>query len=126
MKINIPYLLCFILIFSSCTNNNPKKAECDCSLLSYDDLYNHFYETDREVGYTGKCIAYYPGGKIKTKRTIVNGKNDGPYSTYFPSGKIQEEGSFKENLQHGIRKIYDEKGQLVSEETFFYGQLKLK
>ena len=117
--------MCFILIISSCTNNTPKE-ECDCNSLSYDDLYNHFYQTDREVGYTGECVGYYPGGEIKTKRTIVNGKNDGPYSTYYPSGKIQEEGSFKENLQNGIRKIYDEKGNVVAEETFFYGQLKPK
>ena len=98
----------------------------NCELLKYDELYNHFYEHEREVPFSGKCESYYPNGNAKAKRIIVNGKNNGSYALFYENGKIKESGTFKDNLQHGERKLFDEAGRCIASEQYFYGQIKAK
>lgn len=114
----------FILFVLSGCNNEEVETPCNCASLRYDNLYNHFYQKDRSVGFTGKCIERYSNGQLKTVKHIVDGKNNGKYTFYYPSGQIKETGSIKDNLQHGERIVYDEKGNIIAKEQYAYGQIK--
>lgn len=122
MKFIIPI---FILsaIFSSCNgsvelDNNETNIEpidstyCNCTELTYDDKYNHFWRFNRRDGFTGKCEVFYPNGQLKESKIMVKGKNHGKFYYYYENGQIKEEKEFDMNFQTGELITYTESGEV--------------
>ncbi|MBR2111650.1 MAG: hypothetical protein IJ950_01645 [Helicobacter sp.] len=79
-------------------------------------------------------VAYYENGNVKSKTPFVNGKKHGMGKKYwangklrykypYKNGKLRFEASYKNGKAHGIRKIYDEKGELILKVLCMYGVL---
>lgn len=117
MKKIFLYLLA-LSILPSCRNNQEVGTEhefCDCEMLAYDNLFNHFYLEDRKQPYTGVCRLFYKNGQLKHERELVEGKNNGFYRNFSENGVLLEEGFFVNNRHHGRFRYYDEEGNLTIE-----------
>ena len=49
---------------------------------------------------------YYPGAKVKSEMTLVNGIPNGVFREYYPNGSLESEGNFKNGFLHGVVKEY--------------------
>jgi hypothetical protein len=85
---------------------------CNCDELTLDQPYNHFWRFERRVGYTGVCEEFYPDGKLKTTKNLVDGKLHGKVFTYYKNGRVHEEKEFDMNFQTGEQIVYTNKGEV--------------
>ena len=119
------YLGVFLLIvLSGCKDGKSELDYIDCERLHLDVAYNHFYESDRNIPYTGVCKVFYPGGQLKQMREMVNGKNHGQFELYNENGVLIEQGTFHENLHHGVFKYYNDEGELIEQIEYALGRSK--
>lgn len=120
--LTIPFLL-----LTSCGNTpktDPEPAEdltvqtpidsnyCNCDELTLDQPYNHFWRFERRIGYTGVCEEFYPDGKLKTTKNLVDGKLHGKVLTYYENGRMREEKEFDMNFQTGEHILYTNTGEV--------------
>jgi antitoxin component YwqK of YwqJK toxin-antitoxin module len=62
---------------------------------------------------------YYDNGQLKAKLPFDSkGKFDGPAEYYFENGCVMRSGSFVHGFFHGEWRNYDQKGNLVSIDTY--------
>lgn len=85
---------------------------CDCNELTLDQPYNHFWRFERRIGYTGVCEEFYPDGKLKMTKNLVEGKLHGKVFTYYQNGRLHEEKEFDMNFQTGEQIVYTSKGEV--------------
>jgi antitoxin component YwqK of YwqJK toxin-antitoxin module len=85
---------------------------CNCDELTLDQPYNHFWRFERRIGYTGVCEEFYPDGKLKTTKNLVDGKLHGKVFTYYQNGRMREEKEFDMNFQTGEQIVYTNKGEV--------------
>lgn len=60
--------------------------------------------------FTGKAIAYYDNGSIKTLRSFKEGKHHGVWSEWFANGNQKFRNNRIENKGHGTAKWWYENG----------------
>ena len=90
-----------------------------------DGPFNYYFETGKvkQKGvYTkdkveGKLMTYYEDGTLKEEVMHIEGVTQGPFKEYNENGTLKAEGAFTskgdtEDLEHGLLKMYDEKGSL--------------
>lgn len=66
---------------------------------------------------------YYPSGKLRIKKTIVNNVQHGISETYLPNGKLQSLKPYLFGLTNGIGKRWDYKGNLEIEVPYVMGKI---
>lgn len=66
---------------------------------------------------------YYPSGKLRIKKTIVNNVQHGMSETYFPNGKLRSQKPYVYGLTNGIGKRWDYKGNLEIEVPYVMGKI---
>lgn len=85
---------------------------CNCTELTFDQPYNHFWRFEKRVGFTGKCEEFYPDGTVKISKNLVEGKLHGKVITYYDNGQVHDEKEFDMNLQTGEQITYTKKGEV--------------
>jgi len=85
--------------------NDSKEKFCDIKK----DLNNSELE---------KYITYYKNNKMKQVIHRINGLLEGEYIYFYPNGNIMRKGNYKKGNKIGLWKVYDENGQIISEEYF--------
>lgn len=68
------------------------------------------YITNEKKPFTGKIIAKYEDGKLKTEENFKDGKYEGISKEYFSNGQLAFEGTFKNGKLNGEVKTYFENG----------------
>ena len=104
----IPFFV-FLFLFFSCAP--------DCSKI----VYNNGISTLNGKLYTGECDSYFPNGKLNSKQSYKNGKDDGEWVFYFSNGNLKTKGFFKEGIRIGDWEYYYENGQLWKEAHYVDG-----
>jgi uncharacterized protein len=66
---------------------------------------------------------YYPSGKLRIKKTLVNNVLHGMSETYFPNGQLQSQMPYLYGLANGISKRWDYKGNLEIELPYVMGKI---
>jgi uncharacterized protein len=66
---------------------------------------------------------YYPSGKLKTKKLIVNNVQHGTVETYFPNGKLHSQKTYIYGLANGVGKTWDYDGSLEMEFNYEMGKM---
>ncbi len=89
------------------------KAICDCKELQHDPDYNVLHLGDRLKPFTGQCLDYYLGGKLKKDFSLKDGKYHGTLFYYHKNGQLQSTATYEEGLIFGDKKVYDETGALL-------------
>jgi uncharacterized protein len=56
---------------------------------------------------------YFPNGKVKEKKTIVDNVLNGLHSEYYPNGQLASEGEYSYNLLNGHYRKWDYDGNLT-------------
>ena len=97
---------------------------CDCTELTLDRPYNHFWRYERNKGFTGICEEFYPNGEVKITKNFLDGKLHGKFITYYENGQIHEEKQFDMNLQVGEKFTYTKKGEIKYHALYKNGELK--
>ena len=72
----------------------------------------------------GEAIQYYPDGKVKLRRTCMNGKEEGDEVLYHKNGKVAHRLSFIHGKKQGTFKTYDEDGKKESEVDYEDSKIK--
>ncbi|MBK9191116.1 MAG: hypothetical protein IPM77_06125 [Crocinitomicaceae bacterium] len=121
-----------ILIFASCgssvtaddTNTEViDSTYCECSELTFDQPYNHFWRFERRKGFTGVCEEFYPDGKLKMTKPFQEGKIHGKLIMYYDNGQIEDQKEFDMNFQVGEQFTYTKKGELKYHARYKRGTL---
>lgn len=133
MSQRIVYLIIAITFFS-CSQNEGTTPEletekidssyCNCSELTLDEGYNHFYRFERRKGFTGKCEEFYSDGKIKASKNYKNGKLHGKHILYYEDGKVKQEKEFDMNFQTGEQIDFTRDGQVIYHAIYKRGEFK--
>lgn len=116
MKLSIVLFISLLLISCNTTSSKaPVETEtiCDCKELQHDPAYNVFHLGNRLKPFTGKCLDYYLGGKIKKDFSLKVGKYHGSLFFYHKNGQLQSTANYEEGLIFGDKKVYDESGTLL-------------
>ena len=92
-----------LLLFISCQTQ-------DCSEIKYNKRQKLSFLNEKL--FTGDCESYYSRGKLKSKQSYVNGKDNGIWIFYYPDGKIQTEGEFKGGKRVGEWNYYFKNGKV--------------
>ena len=84
------------------------------------DMADNYYGTFKFEGkaYTGKVIAYYPSGTIKTIRNFKEGKYHGIWTEWHENGNRKFQGDRSNNKGDGLTKWWHENGQLKKMGTY--------
>lgn len=64
----------------------------------------------------GLWQSFFPNNILEAKANYLNGKFDGESFFYYPNGLVKEQGFFKSGTKVGIWKVYDDEGNLISED----------
>jgi len=86
---------------------------CDCNELMLDEGYNHFYFSERNKGYNGRCNEVYPNGNKSLEKNFVDGKIHGKMQMWYENGQLASEKEFDMNLQVGEQIDYSEMGEVI-------------
>lgn len=65
---------------------------------------------------------FYEDGSPKTIEKYRDGKLDGEALLYWPNGKLKRKCSFLQGIRHGLDQIWNEEGQIVSEDRYEMGK----
>ncbi|MDT8287970.1 MAG: toxin-antitoxin system YwqK family antitoxin, partial [Elusimicrobiales bacterium] len=69
----------------------------------------------------GDYREYFPDGKVKREKTVIDGRNNGASRAYYPDGTLQSEVYFINGKMNGAFKFYDRSGQLLQERSYIDG-----
>ena len=96
-----PHKILFIvllIIISSCNEeiteeiskkkSLPETNICSCGDLVLDELYQHFYITERTLPFTGICIENHKNGNLYQKKEFIKGKMNGEFLEYSANNKL--------------------------------------
>jgi hypothetical protein len=61
----------------------------------------------------GLWTSYFPNGTIRSRRTYVNGVEQGPAEVFHPNGMTFYRGTFVDGNRVGLWEFFDEQGTLV-------------
>ncbi len=134
----LAFLFAFILIFSSCnqqdsgnevvskigqeSNSNNNSAGIDSTHHFEQIKYSNGkvkMEGNLENGLReGKWTAFYEDGMIWSETHFLKGQKQGATTTWYPSGIKRYEGFYNQNRESGIWKFYDENGKQVQEKKY--------
>ena len=98
-------------------------AYCDCSELTFDQPYNHFWRFERRKGFTGTCEEFYPSGELKMTKSFIDGKVHGKLTIYYDNCQIEDQKEFDMNFQVGEQFTYTKKGELKYHARYKRGTL---
>ncbi len=139
MNKQLLYVLLFLL-FSAC------RQEVEMVEETYENNAPHKIGVYVEDGGKKEKVGmkeYYVDGKLKMKGALENGKRKGRWEYYYPSGNLWSECEYKNGIRHGETVVYyensikryegryendekagrwlffNEKGELLKEETFY-------
>lgn len=65
----------------------------------------------------GSARRFFPSGQLQSETSYSNDLPDGVFVAYFVNGQKQTEGLFIHGLKSGTWRIWDEQGNLISEEV---------
>lgn len=65
----------------------------------------------------------YPGGAVKSEKTVLGGVNNGPLRTFYPSGALQTEANYLAGRLNGPMITYTEDASPLFEQNFVNGRL---
>jgi len=65
---------------------------------------------------------YYPGDAVRNEQPVTGNLRNGPSRSYFKDGGLREETWFLDDVPHGLHRIFDPAGNLLSEERFIHGK----
>ncbi len=69
-------------------------------------------------------VVYYKNGKVQYKRTIdENDLQQGKEVWYWDKGNIWYEAMYKDNMLHGVRKRFNQKGKYVSSDFWYNDEI---
>lgn len=116
-------ILIVVPFLSACSNeHNTSEGICECSDLQLDVAYNHFFLTDRTIGYSGKCEQKDKNGILIFEKNFVEGKMEGQMIIYYSSGKVKSIKNYKRNKQDGFRYELSEQGDTLIKAYFHKGE----
>jgi antitoxin component YwqK of YwqJK toxin-antitoxin module len=128
MKITTFILL--LIIASSCSNQEEetKKAAEVENLIEYKDgIYTEFYPGKKKIKMkgeqtpdkvrNGKWVLLSPTGEEMSVTYFENGKREGHSFVKHPTGAMNYYGEYLHDVQIGIWKFYDDKGNFIKEEN---------
>ena len=76
-------------------------------------------DKEGNIIYNGNYMEHYDNGKIKIKAKYnEKGKLNGEYKEFFEDGTLKKEGTFMDGEKIGSHKEYDDKENLISNETY--------
>jgi len=101
----IPFFV-FLFLFFSCAP--------DCSKI----VYNNGISTLNGKLYTGDCDSYFPNGKLNSKQSYKNGKDDGEWVFYYDNENIESIGLFISGKKTDVWKYYY-RDQTIRQKTYF-------
>jgi hypothetical protein len=86
------------------------------SELDFDEelIYRH-----NGILFTGIGYDEMPG-KGLSEVSYRDGMQDGVARDWYPSGKVKGESHFRENSLHGLKREFDDSGNLISESVYEY------
>lgn len=112
-----------VIFLSACSSDHGTTEDvCECADLQLDVAYNHFFLTDRTIGYTGKCEQKEKNGTLVFEKNFIEGKMEGEMIIYYPSGKIKSIKNYKRNKQHGMQYDLSESGDTLIKASFDRGE----
>lgn len=125
----LPALLCMLVACgekdSSQSDNENQPIDstfCDCTELTFDNPYNHFWRFERRKGYTGRCEEYYPNGQVKISKNFFDGKLHGKIVSFYDNGQVEDEKQFDMNFQTGEQITFSKKGEVIFHALYSRGQ----
>ena len=126
----ITSFLLLLIIATSCTNETEetKKAPEIENLIEYKDgIYTEYYPGKKKVKIKGaqddnkvrdgKWVLLSPSGEEMSVTFFENGKREGHSFVKHPTGAMNYYGEYLHDVQIGIWKFYDEKGNFIKEEN---------
>jgi antitoxin component YwqK of YwqJK toxin-antitoxin module len=94
---------------------------------SGEKLVERFYENGKKEGISKQ---WWPNGKLRYLFQYQNDAFDGKQLVFFPSGKKREESNYQLGEREGVQRVWDEKGNLISNYTLknkrLYGVISVK
>jgi len=81
------------------------------------DAKNRLIKLDGQIE-DATYTEYYSNGKIKTKKTIINGKENGALKSYYPNGTLQSAAYYTAGKLNGTVKIFSGGGKILFEQNF--------
>ncbi len=69
----------------------------------------------------GTYKEFYPDGKLKKEKTVIDGQNNGAFRTFYPDGKLQSDAYFINGKMNGGHKMYSDLGRLLIERNYING-----
>lgn len=69
----------------------------------------------------GEWRKYYAGGKLREKRSFVNGQKTGPYLVWWQNGTKQQAYLFKKDAYEGVCREWSESGIMIKEMNYSKG-----
>jgi len=69
----------------------------------------------------GTYKEFYPDGKLKKEKTVIDGQGNGSFKTFYPDGTLQSEASFVNGKRNGGYKVYSDSGKLIMERNYING-----
>ncbi len=61
---------------------------------------------------------FYDNGKLMSEVKVVKDRKEGPAKEYYSDGKLESEGTFADGKRQGIFKSYDQDGHRVQENEY--------
>jgi antitoxin component YwqK of YwqJK toxin-antitoxin module len=75
---------------------------CDCHSLDIDRERNKLHIAGLKEPYSGWCVLYRRGGKIKEQRQYADGMLNGAFLTYYPNGNLESSIPHLNNRYDGL------------------------
>ena len=104
----------------SAFNDNTK---CNCSDLILDELYNHFYLSERTKPFSGICEEYHKNKNLAIVKEFTEGKMEGEMLEYSKKGILIKKWRFHDNKMNGEAISFDTTGKITFHGIYKNGKL---
>jgi len=130
-------ILAVLLVFGifSCAEVEEEKESTQTEIKSEENLiermpgmYREYYPGKKQLKITGPLDpenkrngtweSFYENGQKNSATYFVNGIKNGHSIVYYPNGNVHYVGEYRKDEKAGLWKIYNEKGELISEDNF--------
>jgi|GEM_PF-1702714 len=108
-------LLIFVLVFSSCFNEEKR--------VQYGDYIckGNIKVIDGHPFFKGEIKFYNKSNELVFSTNYVNNLRHGISKEYYPFGGIKQELNYFYGIEHGLASDYDKNGKIIVKTNYYYG-----